>query len=63
MKKMLRASVAFFTLSAALFLGSPVQAVTDADILNDQMTVEDVVSNGLGPRVQKIQPTERPQQK
>ncbi len=30
--------------------------VSDSDILNDQMTVEDVVSNGLGPRGQRYSP-------
>ena len=56
MNKILRASLAFFSVSTAIFLGSPAQAVTDADILNDQMTVEDVVSNGLGPRAQRYSP-------
>jgi alcohol dehydrogenase (cytochrome c) len=33
--------------------------VTDEDILNDQMTTDDVVSNGLGPRGQRFSPLTR----
>lgn len=56
MKKLLKASLAAFVASSALFLSSPAQAVTDAEILNDQMSVEDVVSYGLGPRAQRYSP-------
>jgi len=33
--------------------------VSESDILNDQMTTQDVVSNGLGPRGQRYSPLER----
>jgi len=33
--------------------------VTDKDILNDQMTTDDVVSNGLGPKGQRFSPLKR----
>lgn len=46
-------------LVAAMSLSGLAQAgVTDKDILNDQMTVEDVVSNGMGPRGQRFSPLE-----
>ncbi|MFC6672972.1 PQQ-dependent methanol/ethanol family dehydrogenase [Marinobacterium aestuariivivens] len=45
------------TLVAAMALSGPSQAgVTDQDILNDQATTEDVVSNGLGLRGQRYSP-------
>jgi len=47
------------TLVAAMSLSGLAQAgVSDKDILNDQMTVEDVVSNGMGPRGQRFSPLE-----
>lgn len=33
--------------------------VTDKDILNDQMTAEDVVTNGMGPRAQRYSPMDK----
>ena len=33
--------------------------VTDKDIINDQMTAEDVVSNGMGPRGQRYSPMDK----
>lgn len=47
-------------LVAAMSTASVAQAgVTDEDILNDQMTTDDVVSNGLGPRGQRFSPLTR----
>ncbi|KEA61924.1 Quino protein alcohol dehydrogenase [Marinobacterium lacunae] len=44
-------------LVAAMSSATVAQAgVTDKDILNDQMTTEDVVSNGLGPQGQRYSP-------
>ncbi|MBY4675852.1 PQQ-dependent methanol/ethanol family dehydrogenase [Marinobacterium arenosum] len=45
------------TLVAALSMAGMANAgVTDQDILNDQMTTDDVVSNGLGPKGQRFSP-------
>ncbi|WP_207061178.1 PQQ-dependent methanol/ethanol family dehydrogenase [Motiliproteus sp. SC1-56] len=53
----LSTGVAITTLAAALALANSAQAnVTDSDILNDQQTTADVVSNGLGPRAQRFSP-------
>ena len=50
---------ALSALVAAVAVSGPLQAgVTDKDILNDQMTAEDVVSNGMGPRGQRYSPLE-----
>ena len=50
-------SFAVTALVAAMSVSGVAQAgVTDKDILQDQMTVEDVVSNGLGPRAQRYSP-------
>ncbi|GGK70041.1 PQQ-dependent methanol/ethanol family dehydrogenase [Amphritea balenae] len=50
-------SFAVTALVAAMSVSGVAQAgVTDKDILQDQMTVEDVVSNGLGPRGQRYSP-------
>jgi alcohol dehydrogenase (cytochrome c) len=37
---------------------TPAHAVTDEDIINDQKTIGDIVSNGLGPRGQRFSPLE-----
>ena len=42
--------------AAMSFSGMANAGVTDKDILNDQMTTGDVVSNGLGPRGQRYSP-------
>jgi len=48
---------ALSALVAAMSVAGAVQAgVTDKDIINDQMTTEDVVSNGMGPRGQRYSP-------
>ena len=48
---------ALSALVAAMSVAGAVQAgVTDKDIVNDQMTVEDVVTNGMGPRGQRYSP-------
>ncbi|OMH39630.1 dehydrogenase [Motiliproteus sp. MSK22-1] len=49
--------LAVTSLVAAMAMTSPTYAsVTDQDILNDQSTTQDVVSNGLGPRAQRYSP-------
>lgn len=51
---------ALSALVAAMTVAGTAQAgVTDKDILNDQMTTEDVVSNGLGPRGQRYSPMDK----
>jgi len=57
---------AYSTLAAALFSAVAVGAqaasfspVTDADILNDQATTNDVVSYGLGPKAQRYSPLKK----
>ncbi|WP_286238469.1 PQQ-dependent methanol/ethanol family dehydrogenase [Neptuniibacter halophilus] len=51
---------ALSALVAAMSVAGTVQAgVTDQDILNDQMTVEDVVTNGMGPRGQRYSPMDK----
>lgn len=48
---------ALSALVAAMSVAGAVQAgVTDKDIVNDQMTTEDVVTNGMGPRGQRYSP-------
>lgn len=48
------------TLAISLPLGMSAQAnVTDKDILNDQETVDDVVSYGIGPRGQRYSPLKK----
>ncbi|WP_415898342.1 PQQ-dependent methanol/ethanol family dehydrogenase [Neptuniibacter sp. QD48_11] len=48
---------ALSALVAAMSVAGTAQAgVTDKDIINDQMTVEDVVTNGMGPRGQRYSP-------
>ncbi|WP_415894300.1 PQQ-dependent methanol/ethanol family dehydrogenase [Neptuniibacter sp. PT8_73] len=48
---------ALSALVAAMSVAGTAQAgVTDKDIVNDQMTVEDVVTNGMGPRGQRYSP-------
>jgi len=48
------------TLVAAMsFAGMAQAGITDKDILADQMTTDDVVSNGLGPRGQRYSPLEK----
>ena len=53
-------SFAVTALVAAMSVSGVSQAsVTDKDILQDQKTVEDVVSNGLGPRGQRYSPLDK----
>ncbi|EAR62095.1 PQQ-dependent methanol/ethanol family dehydrogenase [Neptuniibacter caesariensis] len=55
MKKFaLSALVAAMSVAGAAHAG-----VTDKDILNDQMTAEDVVTNGMGPRAQRYSPMDK----
>ncbi|MBP0048721.1 PQQ-dependent methanol/ethanol family dehydrogenase [Marinobacterium sp. AK62] len=58
MKKFGRSTgFAVSTLVAAMsFAGMAQAGITDKDILADQMTTDDVVSNGLGPRGQRYSP-------
>ncbi|WP_305856810.1 PQQ-dependent methanol/ethanol family dehydrogenase [Balneatrix alpica] len=46
-------------LISASYAGSSVAAVTDQDILNDQATAEDVVSNGMGLQGQRYSPLDK----
>ena len=49
--------IALSALIAAMTVAGTAQAgVTDKDIINDQMTPDDVVSNGMGPRGQRYSP-------
>lgn len=51
---------ALSALVAAMAVTGTAQAgVTDKDILNDQMTPEDVVTNGMGPRAQRYSPMDK----
>ncbi|GAA0686105.1 PQQ-dependent methanol/ethanol family dehydrogenase [Marinobacterium maritimum] len=61
MKKIGRSKgFALTALVAAMSCASVAQAgITDKDILADQMTTEDVVSNGLGPRAQRYSPLDK----
>lgn len=61
MKKFGRSTgFAVSTLVAAMsFAGMAQAGITDKDILADQMTTDDVVSNGLGPRGQRYSPLDK----
>ncbi|WP_299178937.1 PQQ-dependent methanol/ethanol family dehydrogenase [uncultured Neptuniibacter sp.] len=51
---------ALSALVAAMTVAGTAQAgVTDKDIINDQMTPEDVVTNGMGPRGQRYSPMDK----
>ena len=53
-------TLAVVTLAAAVSAASGAWAgVSESDILNDQMTTQDVVSNGLGPRGQRYSPLDK----
>jgi len=53
-------TLAVITLAAAVSAASGAWAgVSESDILNDQMTTQDVVSNGLGPRGQRYSPLDK----
>ncbi|MDP3440968.1 MAG: PQQ-dependent dehydrogenase, methanol/ethanol family, partial [Azonexus sp.] len=53
-----RSALAVAVATAFIFAGSPAQAkdITDADIINDAKTTNDVVSFGLGTQGQRFSP-------
>ncbi|MGA1473493.1 MAG: PQQ-binding-like beta-propeller repeat protein, partial [Burkholderiaceae bacterium] len=56
---MKKKNLRYFGLAAAALLTLPVSnawAASDVDILNDQQSAEDVLSNGLGPQGQRFSP-------